>query len=252
MKLLSIDWDFFFPVPRSDPQGLFDWGHQENPFFRTTIWPVRASSFLAADLPLPPLSGEQTACWDRFRIAEGAPLYVADSHALIAADAIVAGVDEVWSFDAHHDLGYERDDLPRLFATGTIRCDTWGLAYGLYGIGVHVRFPTWARWRDDVASLLPLSRQVLDAGSGSIAVETNDERLPIFDKVFLCRSGCWVPPWHDEAFTDLVGRFPGHQVIESRTLPGAADDDGVLPRDFPLEEVTALTDATRNLRLSRA
>ena len=39
MKILSIDWDYFFPD--SSP---YDWGHNESMFYLEAIWPMRLAS----------------------------------------------------------------------------------------------------------------------------------------------------------------------------------------------------------------
>lgn len=40
----------------------------------------------------------------------------------------------------------------------------------------------------------------------------------VIDRVFICRSGAWVPPWHDQAFNEFVASF-ALPVIDVGTYP---------------------------------
>jgi predicted Zn-dependent peptidase len=50
-RLLSVDWDFFFPVPGSGTPSrdwcLYDWGRDErrSAFFALAVWHARAAAF---------------------------------------------------------------------------------------------------------------------------------------------------------------------------------------------------------------
>ncbi len=206
MRLLSVDWDFFFPTPSHDDPDryfLFDWGHRDAPFYMSpALWANRASGFVANDRPLPPLSGEQDTFWSRFTFSKGAKLYLAESHASAARPAIVRGVSEVWSFDAHHDLGYDREAVDHA-RRGRYACDTWGLLYTEAAeVPVSVVYPAWKKhaFEDEPGHL-----------AGGLATRRLDDpalSLPTFDRVFLCRSGAWVPTWHDDAFTAFAQGCP--------------------------------------------
>lgn len=115
--LLTVDWDYFFPVPGpSAPVGeamLYDWGFREAPFFIGPIWGSRTYGFLMNDLPLPTVNDEWRTFWDRFDIHDEAVLYVSDSHLIAGKSEVAYGgatfdwpVASVWSYDAHHDSGY--------------------------------------------------------------------------------------------------------------------------------------------------
>jgi hypothetical protein len=87
MRILSVDWDFFFPVPNADPQlwALYDWQQGENPFFSSGfVWVTRATGFTMNGLPLPGTTGEEQTFWSRFRFKEDCWLWVAESHSEIA------------------------------------------------------------------------------------------------------------------------------------------------------------------------
>lgn len=210
MNLLSVDWDFFFPVPASGPDSfLYDWGHQEAPFFITgPLWPIRASVFWQIGRDLPGLSGDQVGFWDRFRIADGATLYLAESHSAAAEGDVRSGITHVSSFDAHHDLGYRDTDL-RAVVAGTVSCGAWALFYALSGADVRVRYPAWMSDPLDRDPLTPACPVPVDRATADPA-----ETLPVFDRVFVCRSGAWVPPWHDDAFLAFVAACPVADTVD--------------------------------------
>jgi len=100
MKILSIDWDYFFPNSE-----MYDWGENENIFASfEIIWQKRLSdlnritkkSVLDEYKPTIP-----TDFW--FIISNNPYIFVADSHDYIWNFLNKA---EVYSLDAHHDCGY--------------------------------------------------------------------------------------------------------------------------------------------------
>lgn len=196
-NLLVVDWDYFFPtVPPKDSPFLFDWGHSEtNPLYYEIVWPFRAGDFKAHGLPLPPLSGDELTFWSRVSVAPEASLFLADSNSFAAHAQVRAGVRSVWLFDAHHDSGYHKS-LKQLFRAKTLSCEDWTFAY--FGVAdVHVRYPPWHKtaFQSDPAPTIPgIDRQTY----------RRREKLPRFDKVFVCRSPAWTPPWHDKAFDRFV------------------------------------------------
>lgn len=75
--------------------------------------------------------------------------------------------------------------------------------YYLRGVELHMRYPRWrasaaAPNGPDGAPLVPMDRQV----------DTWDAHPLTFDRVFLCRSGAWVPSWVDEEFFEFVAACP--------------------------------------------
>lgn len=69
-RLLSVDWDYFFPELSFDPDKwmLYDWGHRDvGNFFLDTLWYNRAAGFLMNNLPIPGTSGQEKRFWDRFQ-----------------------------------------------------------------------------------------------------------------------------------------------------------------------------------------
>lgn len=194
MKLLSIDWDFFFPVPDAGPEAvMYDWGHSESKFYMSSyLWRSRAIGFLVNGLPLPGLSGEEQGFWKRFDLSNVGSIQFAESHADIMH--LVSEGDEITNYDAHHDAGYGKPlkDL-------TISCEDWAhWSAAKLGCTVKTVYPRWKLTGGCSAEQTP------DCASVTL---THDNGLPDptpYDAVFVCRSGAWTPPWVDKAFDEFL------------------------------------------------
>jgi len=202
-RLLVVDWDYFYPVPPSCTPafGWFDWAHAESPLFiQPTLWYGRAADFVARGLPLPSVNLDWEEWWCRFDIAPDAPLFVAESNCAAVSDEI-GPVSEVWLFDAHHDCGYNKAKATKAVTTGTYSCEDWMLYYG-YQLGpraLHVRYPLHRpnAFKEEPKPALPgVDRRFYD----------EREPTPRFDRMFICHSGAWVPPWCDQQFDQFVSR----------------------------------------------
>ena len=217
-KLLVIDYDFFFENKLMsfdkdkdpDPEWqLYDWGHAENRFMIEMVWQTRASGFLRNGLELPGLTGEQHNFWNRFDIDENAICYIAESNSNAVSPVVAEGVDEIWLYDAHHDCGYRGEDEEELLSEGLFSCENWLMYYASQFIDceVHQRYPSWYpnALTTDMQPALEIDRQVDHA----------DNRPDVtFDRVFVCRSGAWVPPWLDHDFFSFVGECPVAEIEE--------------------------------------
>lgn len=210
VRLLVVDFDFFFPtidMPTGDPGHdeqlyLYDWGHREAPIFIDGLmWDVRASSFLRFDLPLPGLSGEQERFWGRFRFSSGARLYYADSNAFAYHTRVRQGVQDVLLFDAHHDSGYRPDAVAELMQRKHPVCEDWMIAYGFQDASLQMRYPAWKPYGPMIEPepQVDVHRSIDD---GAVL-----EGEP-FSRIFVCRSGAWVPPWVEREFWDFLDRAP--------------------------------------------
>ena len=237
-NLLVVDYDYFFPEPEwDDPQGmLYDWGHKEAPFFIEGIWGGRAEGFLMNNLPLPDLTGEELTFWDRFTITPDAKLWYADSNSCAVNPSITGKrqpFDTVWLYDAHHDSGYDglesaslrRQRINVILSEGRFYCDNWTTLYAAAcGSLIYVRYPAWKPWAMEAEPqpLFDIDRKVDDGTSPDV----------VFDRVFVCRSGAWVPPWHniDARFEQFVERAPVKKKVD--LTPG-----GLTRRSFDLEHV---------------
>lgn len=210
-RLLSIDWDFFFPRPDFGPNPsvqdllLYDWGHSElwPDNLSYTIWLNRAAGFIRAHLPLPTVQTPVVqAFWKRFSFSPGARLWVADSHAAILTidDRCVSHPTSIVNYDAHHDCGYRNSTSDD--------CGNWLATYHRRRKvplpRIEVRYPAWhspSVFRTD--AIHPESmrdvRRVIDTG--------HPDPTP-FDAAFIARSGGWSPPWCDPAFAEFVLASP--------------------------------------------
>jgi len=245
-NLLVVDFDSFFPNPLDANEAgrddilMYDWGHREAPFFIEVLWPGRAAAFERVGLPLPDLDGRELRFWHRFNFTPSAKLYYADSNACAVNPQITGRHrqwDSVWLYDAHHDSGYhapadwnqyERmQALYDLCQAGRFSCEDWMVLYRAMGAKLHVRYPEWRASAMDIEPeplVWDLDRQV-DAGI------TNQPDVA-FDRVFVCRSGAWVPPWLDidERFEQFVAAAPCKTKVDVQ--PG-----GMTRRHFDLAEV---------------
>lgn len=222
-RLLCIDWDFWFYNPLDagtfeDPNWqYFDWGHKEATFFIAgPVWDMRALTFERADVPLPqihPPTGGWEEFWSRFTFAPpegtvpdiGFPLaYAADSNAhagtLTPPDDSLC-FESVVLFDAHHDSGYRIPSFEAYEEQGTFSCEDWMLEHQRLGTtNLEARYPAWNP--NGPSNDLPagvLTRQRVDDG---------DPVDMVFDTVFVCRSGAWVPPWCDNDFEAFLDAAP--------------------------------------------
>lgn len=223
MNLLSVDWDYFFEHKggTADPDWhLYDWGHQDTGFFRDALWGTRASTFIANGRALPGTTGEEADFWKRFTFKKGAKLYLADSHACAASNEVCGRSrraalarwtwGQVWNYDAHHDAGYAKGQVFKAATEGRWGCDDWMGLYSCFTHDLHVRYPRWAAWKLEAEPEpdCAVNREVDDGLS-----PTEPDGTPVvFDSVFVCRSGAWVPPWLDEDFARFVMRCPVNPV----------------------------------------
>lgn len=242
-RLLVIDWDFFFPTPQpgsSEGLRLWDWGHSERGpeamFLLSQAWYFRAYGFRHEGLPLPGTSGDEAGFWRRFNIDPKCTLFVAESNALAASERVLRGVTDVTLFDAHHDSGYDRargerqEDALHRYATSEERfdCENWMAAYYLRNAEVRMRYPRWKAWGPKVEPppVVPVQRGI-DSGTGPVD--------GTFNRVFICRSGVWTPPWIEDAFWRLVAQCP-----VGRTVKLGEDVMKLEPREWEAETLDGL------------
>ena len=218
-NLLVVDWDFFFENPLEGKTArmeaewqLYDWGHNEGlAFMNDAIWGIRAGAFERNGFELPDVDQRWRQFADRFTLHEDAVIKFADSNMWAGSvEEVGAEFDEVWLFDAHHDLyqhksvddwlkkGNDKDGVP-------VTCEDWMFVHAFYGSSLVWRFPDWHElWKDvkdaddlEVAHAVGLDYDVDDWQN--VDVEFTD--------VYVCRSGCWVPPWCDDQFDEFLASF---------------------------------------------
>ena len=209
-NVLSIDFDFWFDIP-----GEYDWQFREASFFINQLWifraidsaargvDIRTKCKIASDEPKPSrmltLMHEHNIRVPTHRLA------VSESH-LAAYKWFVRMKDlHIIHIDAHHDMGY-CDGMKRL------NCDNWIKYLSLKGkvSKITIIYPKW-RLRHDDEWEQNGDRLVSEFGDVEVAHHYGlSEHLPHdidVKKVFICRSGAWVPPWLDRDFRSLVNSF---------------------------------------------
>jgi hypothetical protein len=215
MRLLSIDWDYFFPVPNpiDDKEYLYDWSHSETvhpDLMANGIWLIRAAQFVAQKRDLPTTSGEESSFWDRFRFGQAPVLFYADSHSRIYKPEVSHKVREIWNFDAHHDA-YE--SVSDVIEHRTVSAQNWATAFRMSNIEIWTYYPQWAGWMMQDKPHVEVHPQV----------DPGHHFRRKFDKVFVCRSGAWTPSWVEDKFW---------QFIESCPIATKVKLDGMTPRKF--------------------
>lgn len=211
MKLLVVDFDYFFPTnedgscPELGSSLLFDWGHNEGwSVMLNYVWTTRAAGFKRNGLPLPGLSGLQEDFWKRVNIKPKATLFYADSNAYASHIRVGRNVDEVWLFDAHHDSGY-RGTYSKLMNDDNVSCEDWMCFYYAAEAKLHVRYPQWKKnaFESEPKPLVPVDRQFDDLSVPPVT----------FDRVFVCRSGAWVPQWVEDDYESFIERAPVQRAV---------------------------------------
>lgn len=200
MTLLSVDFDFFFPIPEYDPHELYDWSMSEKSnLFYSSLWTIRAAAFLRFNNELPCTSGEEEHFWERFNIKKNAPLFYAESHSFMLHKQVIKHSQNVLSFDAHHDAGYsEKNNTPG--------CDNWVVYLARLGSTTKVVYPSWKFYAPErePKPQVPIIREVDDGRAYSETI----------DAVFLCRSGAWVPGWLDDHFDTFLDKCPTQRRMQ--------------------------------------
>jgi hypothetical protein len=204
-RVLSIDWDYFFPDSRP-----YDMGHSEchGQMLRDILWNTRASSvnlstgepLLETYVPVIPK--------DFWSLVIGKPgkVYVADSHFKIWAALEPWFLSQVTSLDAHHDCGYRLQKEPY------VDCSNWGFWGRRTGqIGrLDLWYPEWRRTNPE--GFCGRKREYKPT--------TTSYGLPApaeYDIVFICRSGAWTPPWWDSEFLKFT-QGPGSWEVNPTFL----------------------------------
>jgi hypothetical protein len=182
MKILSIDFDYFFPN-----DCWYDWGHNENySIFFESIWKFRVNDIhlrtreSVLDVFVPTISHD---FWSL--ITNKPDLYIAESHSSIWPFIAKYKPATIYSLDAHHDCGYN--------VLTHIDCSNWGVHALISGSRLHIIYPAWRKEElENAPSQKPTSiNYTLPDPQG-------------YDIVFICRSGCWIPTWTDHFFQEFV------------------------------------------------
>jgi len=191
LKVLSIDWDYFFPDP-----SWYDWSHnEETNLFYEMIWSTRpgnqnlmtgevAHQCFVPDRKL--LDG----FWDRVLAPSYPLIYVCESHRTLGeALAEITRPMDIWNFDQHHDLGY--DDRKKM------DCGNWA-AHVLKQNKRSKYNLVYPPWRGDKKNAEPSP----SCKCQRTFLEPQGKIKP--DVLFICRSSCWTPSWADEEWLEFL------------------------------------------------
>ncbi len=195
INICSIDWDYFFPNSI-----FYDWGHNEN--FPDMLWNIRADNipilnkkYNEKDIALHNYIPDQNKLkdfWNNIKIKENLNLIITESHLDISYifDSILL-YDEIsiYNFDAHHDIYSSEEELD---------CGNWAYHFLNSDESIthyHIIYPEWRKTEPDMK---------IDM---KIDINTHyqiPDNLPIFDILFICRSGAWTPSWADDDWINFI------------------------------------------------
>lgn len=214
-RILSVDWDFFFPIPYDDDDYLYDWGHQENPLYiSSTLWSIRAAMFIRAKKKLPKTNGAEQDFWKNFNQLNLSKinLYYADSHVKITdlQPILSSFYYVVDNYDAHHDCYVTPEQSIK---DRYVDCSSWTLKFWSSKGSIHWIYPQWMDKRR-----IKADQPVCVMASSKFVENPTPYRAPVYDAVFVCRSGAWTPPWTDEQFLQFVADCPCKDKINLDSL----------------------------------
>lgn len=208
---LSIDWDYFVP---EDP--MLDMGHSENGFFINYIWVPRAAGLLAGGVNYKEkikTNGKEKVFWEEIRKVfdiDNALVVLTESHAAMHQISLETEIDEVYSFDAHADLSYDRhgEDFQ-----GEIDCGNW-LGHLVSKEDIRKGYIIYSeetneRPEGDFKDLLEnkaLKNKVEFLKYDDLVKNNDGEKITV-NLIHICRSGAWCPPWLDRDFYAFVERL---------------------------------------------
>lgn len=228
IQVLSIDWDFFF----EDASG-YDWGaNEESPFMYEAIWNIRCNSrnIFTKQHVLDNFHPDIPANF--WSIAKGTHSYfiICESHFSLLSILQQLKDVTVVNIDAHHDMSY--------WAKQESCCGSWGW-YGKkqgYIKEFHQIYPQWRKNCEE--------NHVQSRRPDRISYELPKPNQ--YDIVFLCRSGCWTPPWHDQDFYDLIHSAPfksnyHDQLVQRHREPKDLDTAWVIAKQFDTIEMEIRT-----------
>jgi len=231
--VISIDFDFWLEMPPDK-----DWGHREAIFFIESIWPIRVVSALssgedlretctlAPDEPTP--HDMATLLADNKVRTQKNKIAVCESHVMAYKWFSRLKNLHVINIDAHHDLGYGISEL---------NCGNWLMKLVEDGKVAKITqiYPKWRlrginEW-DQQNELLV--KTLADAGVELEVLYGLKEHLPhkvFVKKMFICRSGAWVPPWLDADFRKLVYSFMYHGPHDNIAYYGQSNFESMFDR----------------------
>lgn len=203
---LSIDFDWFI---RENP--LWDWGHKEQMLFLNfnPLWLMRYSSLdLVKETDPKTYADFEPSDLIRmlkskgFKFSRKTEFLMCESHLGITTAFKENHADLLISLDAHHDYWENGEAEASIDLDGcSVDCGSW-LRYfqkkGFYKKTIIV-YPKWLSDED-------AQEDIKEHKIPFPIVHFKDLEQEDYEvqRVFLCRSGCWVPPHHDQDFLQLA------------------------------------------------
>lgn len=249
---LSVDFDYFSREERE-----WDWGHSERAaIFTNAAWHSRSQRLEETSLERY-ANPHPRDFWEKlgelgFDFSSCESLVVANSHQWAAPDFLSLalplheGAKEtaVVNFDAHHDMGYQSWKVLKKEWLDKLRvdCSNWllGLMHQLPDLQGAVVYPEWKGLKE-VQGAHKLSWQNTKSLSKRFQYGVyNEEYVRSLAGevvgIFVAKSSAWMPPWHDQAFTDFVEDVAGSTGLGAEVR--FEEEEGVnplKPRDFDLK-----------------
>ena len=209
-RILSVDWDYFFP-----DNHIYDWGHGEtthqNLLYGQIIWPLRYHNRSIYDPHNEDLKASKhywpsevllKNFWQKTVKSCPAVIILADSH-LRLAEHVFSTIgehvtekfyfDQIDNYDAHHDYGYHKskNDL--------VDCGNWArvLVQKGYVKQYKLYYPPWRREMEEGHK-----HECVRKAKYTIQRKPQDYAI-----IFVCQSRSWTPPWADNRFTFFVNEL---------------------------------------------
>lgn len=239
MRVLSIDWDYFV-----EENPMLDWGHQEVMLFLEEMWKIRRigirlnpdksiSSEVKDLTKLVPFRGHESSITNLACLNSPHDVFVAESHLTILQAIKETKNLEIINVDAHHDIHYGKPCCVNTDKEPD--CGCWG-SHLIHKGQVKSWLQVYPEWRKKYPESYgqqkkyTLEHEVkFDAIYGTVPYKWRK-----VDMVFVCRSGCWVPPEYDIRFSFFCLRLGIESPLKEREV--------TIPK---LEEVPATTDERR-------
>lgn len=254
---LSIDWDAFIPEKVG-----WDWGHSEgqHPDLQAALWEIRVAGLLANDIDV----RQQTAFsedmhpenfWSALQAAgynlDGAQCGIAESHRSAASFFLTSDNPRnarILHVDAHHDLGYQgKKSLNEHVKAQRVDAGNWlGVYLRLFpDVRADLVFPSWKPTAiEDTLQQAPMTKSVRKritlAQWPAVPAAPAD---CVVTHVFVCRSGAWSPPWHDQAFATFIEALQERSDTEVECLDG----ESLEPRPWDDARTQAQADVQREM-----
>lgn len=230
MKLLVVDFDFFFPMKEE-----WDWSMKETPFYIDGIlWEIRASSFLYQGQALPVLNGLEKDFWDHWNLTNVSLVFYSDSNSYSGVLPCRDLITEVVLIDAHHDSGYNGSIKQAI--KGEITCDNW-----MYVYHNAKRLWVYPDWLDGA------NKQKSDQKTDRIRWSEYNSQGYTPDIVHICRSGAWVPPWCDSDFIKFVNSLSSGKKYDLDKMDKSSIYRSMIRRKFSIRNTIEMSKQTKKM-----